>query len=177
MSINKQKSSILINKTNNPRTEILKEKQKRWGSWLEVSLGFIKRRNKKTWQTVSENEKREHQKKKNEMDECRNKTSKSFGSFKEAAIASIAASTVMCPLLTWYWDAQIPSSTIRKRREKRRLQWAGEPLSLSTVLSLSNCCCCGSCTAITNVCAFALHDEFLVRIVFYFLFKYHVFLT
>jgi hypothetical protein len=67
--------------------------------------------------------------------------------------------------------AQIPSSTIRKRREKRRLQWAGEPLSLSIVLSLSNCCC-GSCTAITNVCAFALHDEFLVRIGFYFLFKY-----
>jgi hypothetical protein len=101
MSINKQKPSILINKTNNPRTDILKEKQKRLGSWLAgISSLYKERRNKKTWQTVSENEKREYQKKKNEMDECSNKTSKSFGSFKEAAIASIAASTVMCPLLT-----------------------------------------------------------------------------
>lgn len=72
---------------------------------MQVSLGFIKREEtrklgKLFQRTRKENKNKPKKKKKREMDECRNKTSKSFGSFKEAATASIAASTVMCPLLT-----------------------------------------------------------------------------
>jgi hypothetical protein len=71
-----------------------------------------------------------------------------------------------------YWDAQIPSSAIRKREREReregkvKVAVGREPLSISMVLSLSDCCycCSSSCIVIPNVCcvcALALLDEFL----------------